>query len=82
MGKDKNKRSWRDFSIVQKIGIILAGIVQFALLAWALVDLVRRPAVGVRWGKWIWLPIIFINFFGPITYFLLGRKRLPRAPAR
>ena len=73
------KRNWREFSLTEKIVIILTGTLQFTLFALALVDLLRRPAIAVRGSKWMWLPLVFINFFGPICYFIIGRKRLPVA---
>jgi hypothetical protein len=73
------KRNWREFSFAEKMAIILTGMLQVTLLAAALIDLLRRPAVAVRGSKWMWLPLVFINFFGPICYFIIGRKRLPVA---
>ena len=47
-------------------------IIQLALIAFALTDLVRRE--NTRGPKWVWvLVIIFINMIGPIVYFLVGR---------
>ena len=48
-------------------------LLQLALLVVALIDLSRRPKVNGP--KWIWvIVIIFINFIGPIAYFLIGRQ--------
>jgi len=48
-------------------------IIQLALIVFALVDLTRREAT--RGPKWVWvLVIIFINFIGPIVYFVVGRE--------
>jgi hypothetical protein len=48
-------------------------LVQLALLIAAIIDLVRQPKV--RGPKWAWaLVILFVNIFGPIIYFLFGRK--------
>jgi hypothetical protein len=48
-------------------------IVQFVLLAVALYDLVKQPAV--RGPKWVWaIVIVFVNIIGPILYFLVARK--------
>ena len=39
----------------------------------ALVDLVRREQASAP--KWVWaLVILFVNLFGPILYFVLGRR--------
>jgi hypothetical protein len=50
-------------------------LLQLALLAFALVDLVRRPQGQVNGPKWAWaFIIILINIIGPIAYFLIGRR--------
>ncbi len=47
-------------------------IIQWALVIFALVDLIRREKTkGPKWG-WA-LVILFINIIGPILYFVLGR---------
>jgi hypothetical protein len=40
-----------------------------------LVDIYRRPAAEIRVNKRLWVAAAFINFVGPISYFLSGRKR-------
>ncbi|HEY7846947.1 MAG TPA: PLD nuclease N-terminal domain-containing protein [Candidatus Limnocylindria bacterium] len=58
------------------LGLILPLIVlQLGLLIWALIDL-TRPERRVRGdSKLIWaLVIIFISFFGPLLYFIIGRE--------
>jgi hypothetical protein len=57
-------------------GIVLIGSVQLALLATALRDLRRRPAGEIRGDKRLWVALSFVNFAGPIAYFLIGRRRL------
>jgi hypothetical protein len=48
-------------------------IIQLILMISALVDLVRRE--HTRGPKWIWaLVILFVNYIGPIIYFVAGRK--------
>jgi hypothetical protein len=48
-------------------------LLQLALITVALVDLIRRPTTNGP--KWLWvLIILFLNFIGPIAYFLAGRK--------
>ncbi len=58
-------------------GWLLAAVaVQVVVMAWALVDLARRPRVRYD-KKWIWaLAIIFLSnsFIGPILYVALGRN--------
>ena len=48
-------------------------ILNLALLAAALIDLLRREQT--RGPKWVWLlVIIFVNTIGPIIYFVAGRE--------
>ncbi len=60
---------------VQKGAIALSGVVQLGLLAAALVDIYRRPVEEIRGGKRLWTLAAFINYAGPISYFLFGRRR-------
>ena len=58
------------------LGLILPLVVlQLGLLVWALIDL-TQPDRRVRGdSKVVWaLIIIFIGFFGPLLYFLVGRE--------
>ncbi|MCF3936782.1 MULTISPECIES: PLDc N-terminal domain-containing protein [Gordonia] len=54
--------------------IIVGAIVQFALQGAALRDLKRRPAEQVKGPKPLWVALSFLNYFGPIAYFVVGRK--------
>lgn len=48
-------------------------VLQLGLMAFALVDLVRRERT--RGPKWAWaLVIVLVNFIGPIIYFVVGRE--------
>jgi hypothetical protein len=48
-------------------------IIQLVLMISALVDLVRREKT--RGPKWVWvLVILFVNYIGPIVYFVAGRQ--------
>jgi len=48
-------------------------LLQFGLMIWALVDLLRRRTPRtLSLAAWI-IIILFINFFGPIAYFIFGR---------
>jgi hypothetical protein len=69
------KKRWDEPSGVQKGAIVLTGAVQLGLLAAALVDIYQRPAGEIRGGKRLWVTAAFINYVGPISYFLFGRKR-------
>jgi uncharacterized membrane protein YhaH (DUF805 family) len=48
-------------------------IIQLVLIVVALIDLARRE--HTRGPKWMWaLIILFVNLFGAIIYFIVGRK--------
>ncbi len=53
----------------------LASVVQVTLLAAALWDISHRPAAGIKGSKKAWTAASFVNFVGPIAYFVFGRKR-------
>jgi len=48
-------------------------LLEMALMIAALLDLRKQPVTrGPKWG-WV-LVIVFINFIGPLLYFVLARK--------
>ena len=69
-----NKR-WGDLSSTQRKAVVLSGVVQLGLLAAAHADIYRRPAAEIRGPKRLWAAAAFVNFVGPISYFLFGRRR-------
>jgi hypothetical protein len=70
-----SKKQWNDLSPQKQATIGLAGLIQVALLGAALIDIRRRPAEQINGSKKLWTLVAFINFVGPITYFVFGRKR-------
>jgi len=69
------KVKWQELTAAQQVGIILMAIVQFALLGAALWDIRHRPAAEINGSKLAWTLLSFINFIGPMAYFLIGRRR-------
>ena len=69
------KKSWSDLSDAQKGAVVISGATQLGLMAAALVDIYRRPADEIRGNKKLWTAAAFVNFVGPISYFVFGRKR-------
>lgn len=55
--------------------LILAATAAVALLISALVSIKRREANQIRGKKIYWVLISFVDFIGPITYFIFGRKK-------
>ncbi len=50
-------------------------LLQLALIVLGISDLARRAPKEVNGPKWLWaILIIFLNFIGPIAYFLIGRR--------
>jgi hypothetical protein len=68
-------KSWGDLSSTQRKAVVLSGVVQLGLLAAALADIYRRPAQEIRGDKRLWAVVAFVNFVGPVLYFLFGRRR-------
>jgi ABC-2 type transport system ATP-binding protein len=64
------------------IPVIILGIVEVALVAFCIVDIVRRPAVlGDR--KWLWIVLVVLFALpGSIIYLAIGRVPPPAVEAR
>lgn len=69
------KKTWKEMSPSARAGFILVGIAQVSLLLAAQRDISRRPAELINGPKAAWRAASFINFVGPMGYFVLGRKR-------
>jgi len=69
----RNKQ-WQDLSASTRLRITILGIIQVALLAAALWDLRRRAAAQINGNKKMWYGLAFVNYVGPIVYFIFGRK--------
>lgn len=74
------KQKWSDMSSRTRKLIIVAGVIEAGLKVAMLIDIKRRPANQVRGPKWLWRPLTFVNFVGPVSYFAFGRRR--RAESR
>lgn len=73
----RQRRRWQDLSDQQRRMVVVGAVVQISLQVLALRDLRGRSAAEVRGPKWAWVPLTSVNFFGPIAYFVLGRRRTP-----
>jgi hypothetical protein len=69
-----HRKHWEDLSPWQRISIFVAVSIQISLLVSALWEIRHRPAERIRGPKSLWAVVAFVNYFGPITYFLFGRK--------
>lgn len=69
------RRKWSELSDRQRTTVLVMASVQVSLLLTALTDIYRRPAEEIRGGKWPWVAASFVNFIGPVSYFVFGRRR-------
>ena len=68
-------RRWKDLAPGARAAIVAGGTVQVALLAAAQVDIGRRRPDQLNGPRWLWRVLCFINFIGPISYFVVGRRK-------
>ncbi|HKU30953.1 MAG TPA: PLDc N-terminal domain-containing protein [Arthrobacter sp.] len=73
--RNKKKKSWKDMTPGQRFGMAVVGAGQIALLIAAQRSITKTPASDIRGSKALWRAASFINFFGPLSYFLFGRRR-------
>jgi hypothetical protein len=71
----KQKRTFSELSPAARVGVIAAGAGQITLAVLAFTDLAGRPKADIRGPKPAWIPVILVNWFGPLAYFLFGRVR-------
>lgn len=69
------RRPWGELSKGRQVSVVIGAIIQVSLLVIALMDIKRRPAGLIRGGKALWVGLSFINYVGPLAYFVIGRKR-------
>ena len=69
------RRTWSDLTGRQRGAMGVLGVIQVGLLLAALLDLRRRDEEELTLPKRFWTGIVFINWVGPIAYFLRGRRR-------
>ncbi len=68
------RKKWADLSPFQRGAVVVISFVQVALLIAALVDISRRSPEEINGDKRLWTILAFVNYIGPISYFLFGRK--------
>ncbi|KRA23724.1 hypothetical protein ASD65_04240 [Microbacterium sp. Root61] len=62
-------------SPIARLALFVVGLAQVAFAFLAFWDLRNRPAEDVRGPKPVWIPVILINWIGPLAYFGFGIKR-------
>jgi len=71
-----NKKRWSDLSPEAQAAVVAGGVIELIITAFALRDLRRRPSAGVRGWKPLWVLGFAVQPFGPLLYFVLGRRRI------
>ncbi len=69
-----DKVRWADMSWSRKAGVAVLAATQIGLLVSALWDLAHRSADEIRGDRRVWAGLVFINWIGPLAYFMVGRK--------
>lgn len=77
--KKQAKKDWNSLGEEARIAIIATAAVEITLLVIAQLELVTSKKERIRGKKWLWFLANFINFLGPISFLLLGRRRSPGA---
>ena len=73
-GKDAAKK-WAELSDRQRALLFGAAAAELSLKIAALIDIKRRPADRIRGPKALWRAAMVVNLLGPLSYFVIGRKR-------
>lgn len=68
------RKKWSELSTVSRTVLMMGGCVQILLQVAALRDISRRTPAQVNGNKRGWVAASFINFAGPIAWFVRGRK--------
>ena len=80
-GRVWRRRTWKEMSPVQRVTNVVFGVVELILAGWALWDIRQRPAEQINGKKRTWLMASLIQPFGPLIYFIFGRKQMSIQPA-
>lgn len=66
-----------ELTTAQWVLIVALGIAQFGLLIAGLVAVLRAPAQRLTAPRVVWAAICFVQFIGPVIFFVAGRKPVP-----
>lgn len=73
--KTKAAKRWKGSSRAMKAPAIAQRMIQLALVIWAVRDIRQRRDDEINGSRKVWTLAAFAPPFGPIAYFLFGRKR-------
>lgn len=68
-------KRWSELSLVARTAIVVGSVAELAVTAFALQDLLRRPAAQVRGPKPLWGAGLLVQPVGSPLYLLVGRRR-------
>ena len=69
------QQRWANLSDRQRALLLGAAAAELSLKIAALLDIKRRPADRIRGPKALWRAAMAVNLLGPVSYFVVGRKR-------
>lgn len=75
MAPHAGKKKLEDLTPSERKGLGIATAIQFLLAGAALVDIWRRPQAQVRGSRGWWSAACAVNFVGPLSWFVFGRKK-------
>jgi Phospholipase_D-nuclease N-terminal len=68
-------QKWAELSALQRRLLLGAAAAELSMKIAALIDIKRRPAERIRGPKALWRAAMAVNLLGPLSYFVIGRKR-------
>ncbi|MGG5173861.1 PLDc N-terminal domain-containing protein [Pseudarthrobacter sp. J1763] len=74
MRSRSKKKAWKDLNALQRAGVVVMGGAQIALFVAAQKDISQRSDAEIQGNRWAWRAACLINFVGPVSYFLFGRR--------
>jgi hypothetical protein len=72
--RESRRKRWADLSPAARAAIVVGGVAEVVITTFALRDLMRRPARAVRGPKLMWVTTFVVQPFGPLLYFVAGRR--------
>jgi hypothetical protein len=69
-------RSWGSLPATTRRLLVVGGVIEFGFKLAALRDIYLRADEEIRGNKWVWVAAQAINTFGPLSYFMFGRRKI------
>ncbi|WP_166997157.1 PLDc N-terminal domain-containing protein [Paramicrobacterium fandaimingii] len=68
------KKQWNELSTGKRVGVVALTATQIGLAVAAYADIAKRDESELSASKRAWRLIAMIDFVGPLTYFVAGRR--------